>query len=105
MNLLFATEEFLEWFRSPKIRPFRSAIVQRLDRLRSGNAGDCRPLRSGVSEMKINKGPGFRLYFAREGQAVYLLLLGGDKSTQNKDIEKAIAILNREKGNSHADSI
>jgi putative addiction module killer protein len=61
----------------------------RIDRAILGNFGDCEPIGEGVSEMKIHSGPGYRLYFTRIGTIVYLLLTGGDKSTQNKDIEDA----------------
>lgn len=54
-----------------------------------GNFGDCAPVGEGVSEMRVHFGPGYRLYFAQEGKTVYLLLVGGDKKTQTKDIQRA----------------
>jgi putative addiction module killer protein len=54
-----------------------------------GNFGDCEPLGDGVSEMRIHVGPGYRVYFTRRGQVVYLLLLGGDKASQTRDIRRA----------------
>ena len=70
----------------------RARIVTRLDRASLGNFGICEPLGEGVSEMKIDFGPGFRVYFVRQGVAVYLLLVGGDKSSQKRDIEQAKAM-------------
>ena len=67
----------------------RAKILTRLDRLKLGNFGDCKSLGEGVSELRIHYGPGLRIYFSRLGQEVILLLCGGDKGTQNKDIKKA----------------
>jgi len=63
-----------------------------LDRAANGNFGDCEPVGEGVSEMRIHYGPGYRVYFTRYGEIVYLLLLGGDKSTQKRDIKRAITM-------------
>jgi putative addiction module killer protein len=61
-----------------------------LDAAALGNFGDCVPVGTGVSEMRIHTGPGYRVYYTRYGAVVYLLLLGGDKSTQKRDIKRAI---------------
>lgn len=61
----------------------------RVDRLAHGNPGDAKPVGSGISELRINYGPGYRVYFRQEGQRLILLLCGGDKSTQQRDIELA----------------
>ena len=66
----------------------------RIDRLGEGNPGDVAPCGSGVSEMRIHFGPGYRVYFARRGERLILLLCGGDKSSQARDIESAIRLLN-----------
>lgn len=58
-----------------------------------GNFGDCAPVGDGISEMRVHFGPGYRVYFARRGKVVYLLLCGGDKSTQKRDIKRARAML------------
>ena len=75
-----------------KDRRAYGAIVQRIDNARYGNFGATRVLRDGVCEMKIDMGPGYRVYYARKEKTVYLLLIGGDKSSQQKDIEKAVAL-------------
>jgi putative addiction module killer protein len=64
-------------------------IVRRLARLEAGNAGDIKPLGNGIVEMRIDHGPGYRLYYVMRGSALVLLLCGGDKSTQRADIAKA----------------
>ena len=67
----------------------KAAVVRRVARLRDGNAGDAKPVGEGVSELRIDHGPGYRVYFAWRGAVILLLLCGGDKSTQAKDIAKA----------------
>ena len=64
-------------------------VAKRIRAAESGNFGDCEPVGDGVSEMRIHTGPGYRVYFTRRGEVVYLLLLGGDKSTQKRDIKRA----------------
>ena len=66
-----------------------SLILVRIRRLSLGNAGDVRPVVSGISEMRIDYGPGYRVYFVKRGEELLLLLAGGDKSSQRRDIEKA----------------
>jgi putative addiction module killer protein len=63
-----------------------------LDRASLGNLGDCRPIGEGVSEMRVDVGPGYRIYFVRQGVEVYVLLVGGDKSSQKRDIQIALAM-------------
>jgi putative addiction module killer protein len=72
----------------------RARINARIARLAVGNLGDCRFLRDGVSELRVDYGPGYRVYFARFGRTVVLLLYGGDKRRQSADIDRAIALLN-----------
>jgi putative addiction module killer protein len=64
-------------------------IASRLDRLAFGNAGDVRPVGNGVSELRIDYGPGYRVYFRRRGKTIVILLCGGDKRTQDRDIKTA----------------
>jgi putative addiction module killer protein len=67
----------------------KARILVRLRNAMNGNLGDCAPVGDGVSEMRLHTGPGYRIYFMRRGEAVYLLLCGGDKSSQQRDIERA----------------
>lgn len=83
------TGEFDRWIRKLKDRQGKLRILKRIDRLANGNPGDAAPVGSGVSELRLNVGPGYRVYFLQEGDALVLLLCGGDKSTQPKDIEQA----------------
>ena len=84
------TEEYREWLDELRDRTGRARILVRVDRLIDGNPGQHRDLTDGVSELKIDFGPGYRVYYTRQGQRLLLLLIGGDKSTQQKDIETAI---------------
>jgi len=80
---------FDDWFEKLKDKRTKAIIDARLVRLRMGNFGICRSVGKGVSELKVDHGPGYRIYFGRDGQSIVVLLLGGEKSTQAKDIEKA----------------
>jgi putative addiction module killer protein len=71
----------------------RARVATRIDRLALGNFGDCKPLREGVSELRIDWGPGYRLYYAMLGRTCVLLLCGGDKRKQSVDINRAIECL------------
>ena len=86
------TEEYEIWFRRLRDVRARARINTRIRRLRSGNPGDVRPVGRGVSEMRIDYGPGYRVYFVRRGQTLIVLLAGGDKSTQRRDINTAIRL-------------
>jgi len=86
---------FDRWLRALRDPQARARINARVLRLAFGNLGDARPVGGGVSEMRVDYGPGYRVYFAQRGAVVVLLLCGGDKSTQRKDIERA-RILARE---------
>jgi putative addiction module killer protein len=86
------TEEFDDWLSNLKDQRAAAKIVSRVERLGLGNAGEVRPVGEGISEMRIHHGPGYRVYFQRTDTTVVLLLCGGDKSTQAKDIERARAI-------------
>lgn len=80
---------FSEWRDSLRDRRARAKIRARLDRVEEGNLGDCQFVGEEVFELKIDYGPGYRIYFGQEGTTVILLLCGGDKSTQSGDIRKA----------------
>lgn len=92
VNTLIRTEEFAEWFRRLRDPKGKARIIARLDSAALGNFGDCKPVGEGVSEMRIHSGPGYRLYFTRRASVVYVLLLGGDKSSQKRDITRAIQL-------------
>jgi putative addiction module killer protein len=83
------TAEFSEWLGELRDLRARAKILVRIDRLGDGNPGDVRPVGEGVSEMRINYGPGYRVYYVQRGTRYILLLAGGDKSSQTKDIAAA----------------
>ncbi len=80
---------FMEWLRGLRDRKARSVLRNRLERFSEGNPGYWRPIGQGVSELKINWGPGYRIYFGCDGFSLIILLIGGDKSTQQRDIDEA----------------
>ena len=88
----FRSETFDRWLVKLRDRRARARIEARILRLSRGNPGDVKPVGSGVSEMRIDYGPGYRVYFTRRGELVVLLLCGGDKRTQQADIDRAIEI-------------
>jgi putative addiction module killer protein len=86
------TDEYRAWINKLKDRAIRARILVRVDRLIHGNPGDHRDLTDGVSELKIDVGPGYRVYYTQRGTHWLLLLAGGDKSSQPKDIALAIRL-------------
>jgi putative addiction module killer protein len=83
------TARFTAWLGGLRDRQARARILKRVDRAAEGNLGDVAPVGDGVSEMRIHHGPGYRVYFKHEGNELIMLLCGGDKSTQQDDIEEA----------------
>ena len=83
------TETFRKWWMRLDDERARGVIFARLDRLAYGHTGDARPVGDGISELRIHHGPGYRVYFQRRGDAIVILLCGGDKSTQARDIRTA----------------
>ncbi len=81
------------WRRQLADKQASARIATRIDRLERGAFGDCKPLRDGVWELRIDYGPGYRLYYAMTGKTIILLLCGGDKRRQNADIERAVTYL------------
>lgn len=79
------------WVNNLRDARAKAMILRRIDRVVTGNYGDCKPCRDGVSELRIDQGPGYRVYFFLHGSKMVVLLCGGDKRTQNADIKKAIA--------------
>jgi putative addiction module killer protein len=84
------TEVYERWFDSVRDRQARVRIDTRIRRLSLGNPGDVTPVGEGVSELRIDYGPGYRVYFMQRGQALVVLLAGGDKRTQDRDIRTAL---------------
>jgi putative addiction module killer protein len=82
------TDEFETWLKKLRDVGGKARIIRRLDRLAQGNPGDVRPIGKGLSELRLDVGPGYRVYFLQDGDTL-ILLCGGDKSTQQKDIDKA----------------
>jgi putative addiction module killer protein len=87
---LAETDEFHHWLGSLADRRAATRIVDRIKRASNGNFGDAKPVGSGVSEMRIDYGPGYRVYFFRRGKELVILLCGGDKKSQKADIAQAI---------------
>jgi putative addiction module killer protein len=83
-------EIFTDWFSRLRDARAKAKIAIRLTRMIAGNFGDCKPLRAGVWELRIDQGPGYRVYYALEGKTVVLLLCGGDKRKQAADIGRAV---------------
>lgn len=86
------TDLFSHWLDNLNDIRARARIQARIERLAAGNPGDVEPVGEGVSELRINYGPGYRVYFKRRGQELIILLAGGDKSTQPKDIKTALRL-------------
>lgn len=89
MSTIIDTWEFRGWLRKLKDAQAKASILRRIERARRGHFGDHKSVGGGVYEMRIPAGPGYRLYYCRVDDAIHLLLLGGDKATQTRDIEKA----------------
>jgi putative addiction module killer protein len=86
---LVHSDAFDEWLDHLRDERAKGRIVQRLVRLAAGNPGDVKPVGEGVSELRIDYGPGYRVYYMQRGEEIIVLLCGGDKSTQGRDIRKA----------------
>jgi putative addiction module killer protein len=88
-----ATPEFAAWLDRLKDRQGRARIQARIERLALGNPGPHRNLKRGLSELKVDVGPGYRVYYTRRGQVLIVLLCGGDKSTQTADMRRAYRLI------------
>jgi putative addiction module killer protein len=86
------TDEFKAWHETLPDRRAAARIAGRIDRLRLGNPGDAKPVGEGVTELRIDYGPGYRLYCKQTGKEIVVLLCGGDKATQDRDIRRAKAM-------------
>ena len=90
---LHETDEYLDWLGGLRDLRARDRIVSRVQRLLAGNSGDAEPVGGGVSELRINYGPGYRVYYWQRGDFLVVLLGGGDKDSQRRDIPRAIRLL------------
>lgn len=95
MTEVLQSDEFAAWLSGLRDIKARVRIISRISRMESGNLGDCEPVGEGLSEARIHYGPGYRLYFMQRGKAIIVLLCGGDKRSQEKDIKKAKQIAQR----------
>jgi putative addiction module killer protein len=92
MNTFVRSSDFDSWLLELVDYKAKARVLARLRSAAFGNFGDCEPVGEGVSEMRIHAGPGYRVYFVRKGTTVYILLSGGDKSSQKRDIARAKAL-------------
>lgn len=95
---IIRSSTFDAWLDDLRDSKAKTRIADRIDRLALGNAGDVKPVGSGVSELRIDYGPGYRVYFMQRGRLLVVLLCGGDKRSQDKDIKRAISIAKSFKG-------
>jgi putative addiction module killer protein len=86
------TESFAKWLDGLDDIRARARILVRIERLAAGNPGDVKPVGEGVSELRIDYGPGYRVYYKKQGRTVVILLAGGDKRTQSRNIETALRL-------------
>ena len=84
------TEVYAKWLDGLRDVHARARVLVRVERLATGNPGDVKPVSEGVSELRIDYGPGYRVYFKKQGRTIVVLLAGGDKRTQSRDIETAL---------------
>lgn len=92
MHSLIQTEKYSKWFASLRDARAQARINIRLRRMELGVLGDCKPVGEGVSELRIDYGPGYRVYFIQRGYELIILLAGGDKASQAKDIKAALKL-------------
>ena len=86
------TGQFAKWLDNLRDMQAKARVLVRIERLASGNAGDVKPVGEGISEMRIDYGPGYRVYFTKRGSELIILLAGGDKSSQSADIKVALRL-------------
>jgi putative addiction module killer protein len=86
------TENYVDWIDNLRDHQARARVLARIERLALGNPGDVKPVGEGVSELRIDFGPGYRVYFTKRGREIVILLAGGDKATQTSDIRIALRL-------------
>ncbi len=96
MNIIKFSPEFGQWLAALRDLKGKVKIIARLERAAQGNFGDAKSLGGGLHEMRVPFGPGYRIYYTQRGDIVYLLLVGGDKSSQSRDMAKARAMMESE---------
>jgi putative addiction module killer protein len=89
------TDEFRKWIKSLRDSIAKAKITSRIQRLKFGNPGDVRPVGQGVSELRIDYGPGYRVYYVKRGDTFIVILCGGDKTTQQSDIDRALGLADK----------
>jgi len=89
MPMIIKSDAFAEWIDNLRNRAGAAQVLRRLARLERGNPGNVAPVGDGLSELKIDFGPGYRVYFGQQGEELVIILCGGDKSTQDRDIKLA----------------
>jgi len=99
MSRIRKTDVFTKWMKKLKDTIAKAHINRRINRLEHGNPGDVEPIGEGCSEMKIDYGPGYRIYYKDTGKEIIIILCGGDKSTQQEDIKKAKKLAREEEEN------
>jgi len=92
---ILTTDEFDRWLAKLRDRQARMKVAARMTSIEQGNLGDAKSVGGTVSEIRINYGPGYRLYYTRKGLEIIVLLVGGDKSTQQRDIDRAIKLVGK----------
>ncbi|MGB4497140.1 MAG: type II toxin-antitoxin system RelE/ParE family toxin [Methylococcaceae bacterium] len=92
MKSILTTEKFDKWFENLRDLKAKARIEARIQRAKSGNFGDCKPIGEGLSEMRIDYGAGYRVYFMQRGAELVILLGGGDKTTQSTDIQNVLQL-------------
>ena len=98
MKTILTTDTFNRWFKSIRDKATKARLQVRIDRIEQGNYGDYKAVGSGVFEARVAFGAGYRIYFIENGLEVVILLAGGDKSTQSKDIQPAVQLANDIRG-------
>lgn len=93
MNEIVLSEEFIIWLHTLKNAQAKKAILQRIERAKKNNFGDYKQLAENLYEMRVFVSPGYRIYYTKQENTLYFLLTGGDKSSQSKDIERALKML------------
>jgi putative addiction module killer protein len=89
------TEEFSDWLRRLRDAKAKARIPARIERIKLGNPGDCKSLGGGLMELRVDFGPGYRVYFVHQGATIVLLLCAGDKRTQQRDIKRAFEMVEK----------